>query len=386
MRKICIVTGTRAEYGSLYWLMKEIQDDHELELQIIATGMHLSPEFGLTYKIIEDDGLRIDAKVEMLLSSDTAVGITKSIGLGVIGFAEALDRLRPDIIVLLGDRYELLAAAQAAMIARIPIAHLHGGESSEGLIDEAIRHAITKMAHLHFVAADPYRLRVVQMGEDPQRVFNLGAPGLDNISKLKLLDREEFEKSINFKLGKLNFLVTYHPVTLSNKYPGEGMSVLFKALDEFPDAKIILTKPNSDTDGRVIIRMIDDYADRQPDRVTAFTSLGQLRYLSAVTHADVVIGNSSSGIVEVPVLKKPTVDIGNRQRGRLKAASVIECEEDYLAIKEAINKALSPEFRQSLAEVVSLYGIGNASYRIKECLKNVKLEGILLKKFQELER
>lgn len=386
MRKICIVTGTRAEYGSLYWLMKEIQDDHELELQIIATGMHLSPEFGLTYKIIEDDGLRIDAKVEMLLSSDTAVGITKSIGLGVIGFAEALDRLRPDIIVLLGDRYELLAAAQAAMIARIPIAHLHGGESSEGLIDEAIRHAITKMAHLHFVAADPYRLRVVQMGEDPQRVFNLGAPGLDNISKLKLLDREEFEKSINFKLGKLNFLVTYHPVTLSNKYPGEGMGVLFKALDEFPDAKIILTKPNSDTDGRVIIRMIDDYADRQPDRVTAFTSLGQLRYLSAVTHADVVIGNSSSGLVEVPVLKKPTVDIGNRQRGRLKAASVIECEEDYLAIKEAINKALSPEFRQSLAEVVSLYGIGNASYRIKECLKNVKLEGILLKKFQELGR
>ncbi len=383
-RKICVVTGTRAEYGLLYWLMKEVQNDLDLELQIIVTGMHLSPEFGLTYKVIEDDGFVIDAKVEMLLSSDSPVGIAKSIGLGVSGFADAFEWLKPDILVLLGDRYEILAAAQAAMVARIPIAHIHGGEATEGLIDEAIRHCITKMAHLHFVAAEPYRKRVVQMGENPQRVINFGAPGLDNIFKLKLLNRQEFEESIDFQLGDLNFLVTYHPVTLSSYGPQKAMQALFSALDNFPEAKIIITKPNSDTEGRVIFQMIDDYAAKQPDRIAAFISLGQLRYLSAITHVDVVIGNSSSGLVEVPALNKPTVNLGDRQKGRLKARSVIDCKETPVAITTAIQKALSPEFQRSLPDVVSLYGAGNVSFRIKECLKNMALDGIIIKKFYDM--
>ena len=251
-RKICIVTGTRAEYGLLYWLMKEIQGDAALELQVIVTGMHLSPEFGLTYKKIEEDGFTINEKVEMLLSSDTPVGIAKSVGLGVIGFADALARQKPDILVVLGDRFEILSAAQAAMVARIPIAHIHGGETTEGAIDEAIRHAITKMAHFHFTAAEPYRRRIVQLGEAPERVMNYGAPGLDNIKKLKLLNRAAFEKAIKFSLGKMSFLVTYHPVTLSAANPEQSFKELTNALDQFPEAKIIFAKANADTAGRII--------------------------------------------------------------------------------------------------------------------------------------
>ena len=384
MRKICVVTGTRAEYGLLYWLMKEIQGDRDLELQIIATGMHLSPEFGLTYKVIEKDGFSINDKVEMLLSSDTPVGIAKSIGLGVIGFADALEQLKPDILVLLGDRYEILAAAQAAMVARIPIAHLHGGEATEGLIDEAIRHAVTKMSHFHFVAAEPYRQRVIQLGENPDKVLNFGAPGLDNIKRLSLLNKENFENSINFRLGKINFLVTYHPVTLSDQGPKHAMQELFRALDHFKDAKIILTKPNADTDGRVICQMIDDYMARQSNRVIATTSLGQLRYLSAIKHVNAVIGNSSSGLIEAPALKKPTINLGDRQRGRLKAASVIDCDENAEAIIAAIQKALSADFMQSISNVLSPYGEGNASVRIKDYLKNVNLKDVLLKKFFDM--
>lgn len=384
MRKICIVTGSRAEYGLLYWLMKEIQDDQELELQIIATGMHLSPEFGLTYKVIEEDGFSINAKVEMLLSSDTPVGIGKSIGLGVIGFADVLDRLRPDMLVLLGDRYEILAAAQAAMVARIPIAHLHGGEATEGLIDEAIRHAVTKMSHFHFVAAEPYRQRVIQLGENPEKVLNYGAPGLDNIKRLRLLSKKDFENSIKFRLGKTNFLVTYHPVTLSDQGPKHAIKELFRALDHFKDAKIIFTKPNADTDGRVICQMIDDYMVRQPDRVIATTSLGQLRYLSAIKHVDAVIGNSSSGLIEAPALKKPTINLGYRQNGRLKANSVIDCDENAEAIIAAIQKALSVDFMLTISNVVSPYGEGNASVRIKDYFKNVNFKDILQKKFFDM--
>ena len=384
-RKICIATGTRAEYGLLYWLMKEIQDDKDLELQIIVTGMHLSPEFGLTYKVIEDDGFVIDAKVEMLLSSDSPVGIAKSIGLGVIGFADALEWLKPDILVLLGDRYEILAAAQAAMVARIPIAHISGGEKTEGVIDEAIRHSITKMSHVHFVAADSYKNRVIQLGEQPERIFNFGDPGLENITRLKLLKRGELEKSLGFTLGEKCFLVTYHPVTLSENDSGEVMSSLFGALDCFPETKIIITKPNSDSGGRLIISMIDDYAAKQRARVFATTSLGQLRYLSALKHCDVVIGNSSSGIVEAPFMKKPTVNIGDRQRGRLKALSIIDCEDNSDSITSAISKALSPEFQQGLSRVNSLYGTGDVSLNIKECLKKINLKGIMMKQFYDLE-
>jgi len=381
-RKICVVTGARAEYGLLYWLLKEIKDDPDLELHIIATGMHLSPEFGSTYKIIEEDGFFINAKVEMLLSSDTPVGIAKSIGLAIIGFADALDRLKPDILVLLGDRFEILAAAQAALVARIPVAHLHGGESTEGVIDEAIRHSVTKMSHLHFVAAEPYKKRVIQLGEEPERVFVFGTPGLDNIKRLKLLSKDEFEKAINFKLGKLNFLITYHPVTLlAGNDNGKVLKELFKVLDHFSDAKAIFTKPNSDTGGRIISELIDDYVAKQPERFVAFVSLGQLKYLSAIKNVDLVIGNSSSGLIEAPALKKPTINLGIRQQGRLRALSVIDCDENSEAIVIAIKKALSKDFQNKLSKVVLPYGIDDASHKIKELLKIIPLNNFLIKRF-----
>jgi len=385
MRKICVVTGSRAEYGLLYWLMKEIQADEDLQLQIIATGMHLSPEFGLTYKTIEDDGFTIDAKVEMLLSSDTPVGIAKSIGLGVIGFADALNQLQPDILVVLGDRFEILAAVQAALVARIPVAHIHGGELTEGLIDEAIRHSITKMSHLHFVAAEPYRQRAIQLGEQPDQVLNFGSPGLDSIAKLQLLDRKQFEQSIEFHLSRQNFLVTFHPVTLSKSGPESAMNELFAALDRFPDASIIFTKPNSDTDGRAISRLIDDYVSMRPNKVKSFVSLGHVRYLSAISHVDLVIGNSSSGLLEAPLFKKPTINIGPRQAGRLKASSVIDCNETCDDIYAAMLQALSFGFQQQLAGVQSLYGFGNSSEQIKNHIKHVDISSILMKKFFDIE-
>lgn len=385
-RKICIITGTRAEYGLLYWLMKEIEADPGLELQIIATGMHLSPEFGLTYKTIENDGFVIHEKVEMLLSSDTPIGVTKSLGLGVVGIADSLDRLRPDIIVLLGDRFEILAAAQAAMIARIPIAHISGGETTQGVIDEAIRHAVTKMAHYHFVAAEPYRKRVIQLGEEPGRVMNFGDPGLDNITKLRLLSPKELEQAMDFDLGDEGFfLVTYHPVTLKEKGPEEVMASLLSALDCFPEKKLIITKPNADMGGRAIISMIDEYSAKQPNRVFATTSLGQLNYLSAMKLCAAVIGNSSSGIVEAPALRRPTVNIGDRQKGRLKAVSIIDCAETTQAIIGAIKKAVSDEFCEITAIVKSVYGSGDTSKKIKQYLKEIELTGVLEKAFYDID-
>ncbi|RNB53846.1 UDP-N-acetylglucosamine 2-epimerase (hydrolyzing) [Brevibacillus gelatini] len=383
-RKICVVTGTRAEYGLLQWLMREIQDDPRLHLQIIVTGMHLSPEFGLTYKTIEQDGFTIDEKVEMLLSSDSPVGIATSIGVATIGFANAFHRLKPDIVVVLGDRYEILAAAQAAMVARLPLAHLHGGEKTEGLIDEAIRHSVTKMSHLHFVSTEDYRRRVIQLGEDPSRVYNVGAMGIDQIRRLTLLSKEAFEEAIGFKLGQLNFLVTYHPVTLNEESPAEHLQQLFQALDYFPEGKIIFTKPNSDTDGRVIAQMIDEYVCLNQSRAIAVTSLGQLRYLSAIQHCDIVLGNSSSGLIEVPYFKKPTVNIGIRQQGRLKPGSVIDCNESKEDIIAAIKKALTPAFQESLRTVELPFGDGFAAVKVKDILANIELEGIVMKSFYDL--
>lgn len=360
-RRICVVTGSRAEYGLLYWLLKDIATDPELELQIIATGMHLSPEFGLTYRQIETDGFAIDAKVEMLLSADTPVAVTKSLGLGVIGFADSLDRLSPDIVVVLGDRFEILAAAQAAMLARIPLAHIHGGETSEGAYDEGIRHAITKMAHWHFVAAEPYRQRVVQLGEDPQRVFNVGAPGLDHLKRTPLLSRDELEKSMGMRLGQPLLLVTYHPVTLGERTPEASMEELLAALRDIDDACVVFTYPNADTGGRALRQAIDRFVGDHPLRMRGCASLGQLRYLSLMRQADAIVGNSSSGLTEAPALKKATVNIGDRQKGRLKASSVIDVPEIREEICAAVRRALSPEFREQLPQTRSLYGFGDAS-------------------------
>lgn len=384
MKKICVVTGTRAEYGLLYWTIKALEAEPELQLQLCVTGMHLSPEFGLTYKQIEIDGFHIDKKVEMLLSSDSAVGVSKSIGLGVISFAEAFAELKPDLILILGDRFEMFAAATAAMISTIPIAHCHGGEATEGLIDEPIRHSITKMSHVHFTATEEYRKRVIQLGEQPASVYNVGALGIENINKLELLDRQGFEESIGFELGEKNVLVTFHPVTLENATAAHQFEELLRGVGELENAKIIFTKPNADTDGRVIINLIDDYVKAHPEKSIAFISLGQLRYLSALQYMDVVVGNSSSGLIEVPSFRIVTIDIGDRQRGRIKADSVISCNPDYASIKGALSKAFSPNFIESLKKVKNPYGEKDASQEIIRVLKKTKTEDLLKKKFFDL--
>lgn len=368
-KKICIITGTRAEYGLFYPLLKRIKVDGQLELQICVSGMHLSPEFGLTYKVIENDGFEINEKVEMLLSSDTEVGVTKSLGLGIIGFADAFNRLKPDLLILLGDRFETLAAAIAALIARIPIAHLYGGELTEGVIDEAIRHSITKMSILHLVSTEEYKRRVIQLGEEPDRVFNVGALGIDNIKNLKLLKKDELERELNIKFGKRNVLVTFHPVTLEKNTAENQFGELLGALDQFKDLKIIFTKPNSDPNGRVLIKYIDEYVSSNPDRAVSFVSMGQLNYLSAIQHVDVVLGNSSSGIIEVPSLGKPTVNIGDRQKGRIKAESVIDCKPQKASIVKSLEKAFTPEFSEFCKTVKNPYGDGNSAEVILNILK-----------------
>ena len=384
MRKICVITGTRAEFGLMYWLIKGIQEDPELQLQLVATGMHLSPEFGLTYQKIEESGFSIDKKIEILLSSDSSIGISKSMGLAMISFSECFDELKPDIVVVLGDRFEIFAAASAAMIAKRPIGHLHGGEATEGLIDESIRHSITKMSHLHFAATDLYRKRIIQLGEQPSRVFNVGSPGIDNIVKLKLLDKNEFEDSINFRLGQKNALVTFHPVTLEHNTSKQQFRELLHAIESIPEMTVIFTKPNADTNGRVIISMIDKFVQKNPQKYCSFTSLGQLRYLSALKQVDLVIGNSSSGLTEVPSFKIPTINIGDRQKGRMKAKSVLDCLPEKESILSTINKALSLSFKDLIANVENPYGDGGASNKIIELLKSVDLNDILKKEFYNL--
>ena len=385
-RKICVVTGTRAEYGLLYWLLKFLEEDKDVELQLMVTGMHLSPEFGLTYKEIEKAGFKINKKIEMLLSSDTPIGIVKSMGLAQISFAEAYGELQPDVVVLLGDRYEVFSAASAAMISNVPIAHLHGGEATEGVVDESIRHSITKMSHLHFTATEEYKRRVIQLGEDPKRVFNVGTPGLDNISKLKLLDRKEFEESIDFELHKRNIIITFHPVTLENNTSSGQFKELLAAISELRDTGFIFTKPNSDTHGRIIIELIDDFVSRHPKKACAFNSLGQVRYLSALKHVDVVLGNSSSGLTEAPSFKVPTIDIGDRQRGRIKAESVIGCKPERASIVDALQTAFSDEFQEKLSSVKNPYGESGASAKIIKILKEFDYSDILKKKFYDIDR
>jgi GDP/UDP-N,N'-diacetylbacillosamine 2-epimerase (hydrolysing) len=383
MKKICVVTGTRAEYGLLRWVMEGISQSLELELQLIATGMHLSPEFGLTINVIENDGFHVDRKVEMLLSSDTAVGITKSMGLGIIGFADALEELKPDLMLVLGDRYEIFCAASAAMIARIPIAHLHGGETTQGAFDEAIRHSITKMSHLHFVAAEEYRERVIQLGEEPERVFNAGGLGIDSILRLPLLTREELETALDFKLHRRNLLITFHPVTLEQNTSAKQMDELLVALSELGNTGLIFTMPNADTGGRVLFRQIEDFCHSHSN-AKAHTSLGQLRYLSCIQHFDGMVGNSSSGLTEVPSFKKGTINIGDRQLGRLRATSVITCEPDRQAITAALSHLFSDEFQRQLPATKSPYGNGGASEAVVRILEHQPLDNLLKKRFYDL--
>lgn len=383
-RKVCVVTGTRADYGCLRWVMEGIKAAEGLELQVIATGMHLSPEFGLTYREIEKDGFVIDRKVEMLLSSDTPSGISKSMGLGMMGFADAFEQLQPDLVLVLGDRFEIFTAASAAMVARIPLAHLHGGETTEGAIDEAIRHAITKMSHLHFVAAEDYRRRVIQLGEAPERVFLVGGLGIDNILRLQLLDRAALEDALDFKLGPKNLLVTFHPVTLEKSTAGAQMAELLAALDELKDTHLIFTMPNADTDGRVLIGMIEQYVATHSN-ARAYTSLGQLRYLSCIRQMDGVVGNSSSGLAEVPSFRKGTVNIGDRQRGRLKADSVIDCAPERQSIAAALRTLYSPEFQTRLPAVRNPYGEGGASEKVVRVLQEYPLDQLLKKTFNDLD-
>jgi GDP/UDP-N,N'-diacetylbacillosamine 2-epimerase (hydrolysing) len=383
-RKICVVTGTRAEFGLLRWLMEAINDHPELDLQLVATGMHLSPEFGSTFHEIEEAGLKIDEKVEMLLSSDTGVAVSKSTGLGISGFADVFGRLKPEIVVVLGDRFEIFAAATAATFMSIPIAHLHGGEVTEGAFDEALRHSITKMSHLHFVAAEPYRQRVVQLGEAPDRVFKVGGLGVDAIKKVALMSRSELEDSLGLRFSKRNLLVTFHPVTLKGANASvQQLHELLTVLSELEDTVSIITLPNADTGGRELADIIKRVAEKH-ENMWVFNSLGQLRYLSCLAHVDAVVGNSSSGLLEAPSFNIGTIDIGERQKGRLKADSVIECEPSASSIRSAFEELYSESFQASLPNASNPYGSGQAVDAIIKVLLDYPLEHILQKTFFDL--
>lgn len=381
MKRIGIMTGTRAEYGLLKPLMQEINKDNDLELYLIVSGMHLSPEFGMTYQEIEEDGFEINAKVEMLLSSDSSAGISKSIGLGVIGFADEFQRADLDMLILLGDRYEALSAAICAMVMRIPIAHLHGGELTEGAIDEGIRHSITKMSYLHFTSTEQYRNRVIQLGENPERVFYVGALGVENIKKINLMTKEELERSIHFEIDENTVVVTYHPVTLENNTVEEQFLNLLKVLDRNPKIRMIFTKANADTNGRIVNELIDKYAAQNSERACAFMSLGQKRYLSALKYCRIVIGNSSSGIIEAPSFGKPIINIGDRQKGRICADSVINCGYTQQEIQQAMETALTEEFENKARNCRNPYEKENTAANIISVIKDYLLnDKIKLKK------
>ena len=383
-RKICAVTGTRAEYGLLYWLMKSIEDNPKLELQIIATGMHLSPEFGLTYREIEKDSFTINRKIEMLLSADTPSAISKSTGIGLIGFADAYNELKPDIAVILGDRFEQLAASTAALYAKIPIAHIHGGETTTGAFDEAIRHSITKMAWWHFAAANEYEKRIIQLGENPKRVFNVGGLGVDTIKKANLLSKNKLMKNTGIQFAVRNLLVTYHPVTLENQTSKKHFQALLDILHDLDDVYLIFTMPNADSDGRIIKQMIDEFVLNHNERSIAFTSMGHLNYLSTLQFVDGVVGNSSSGLAEVPTFKIGTVNISDRQKGRLKAKSVIDCDPTKESIKNGIDMLYSKDFQKMLSSVMNPYGKGVATEKIMDVLKNEPIPEEPKKKFYNL--
>jgi len=384
MKKICVVTGTRAEFGLLSPLMKQFKENKNFQQQIIVTGMHLSPEFGLTYKQIENEGYTIDEKVELLLSSDSKIATVKSTGLGLISFPDVYERLQPDLIIVVGDRYEILSAVIAGYFLNIPIAHLHGGETTEGAIDEGIRHAITKMAYLHFTSLETYRKRVIQLGESPERVFNVGAIGLDTIKNTDFMTLEMLSKSLDINLKSPFLLITYHPETISDTSEEEQMEQFFKALDNFPSISLLFTLPNSDAGGRKIISLINEFA-QQRDNAYVFSSLGQKRYFSAVKLCEAVIGNSSSGIIEVPSFHKPTINIGARQKGRVAADSVINCQPSEQSITNSLQKALGDDFKKLCETVINPYGDGETTEKIIKVITEQINEINLKKEFFNIE-
>ena len=386
MRKICVVTGTRAEYGLMSRLIRLINDSDKTQLQLIATNMHLSPRFGNTYQEIEADGIKIDKKVPIIDDNapDTAVETLYSMSRALSGFAEAYAELKPDLVVVLGDRYEILAAATAALIERIPVAHLHGGEITEGAYDDAIRHSITKMSHLHFTSTEEYRKRVIQLGEQPERVFNVGALGVENIKKLPLMSKEKIEREIDFEIDGNTILVTYHPVTLGNRTAKEDIDDFIAALEERKDLRVIFTMPNSDTGGQFIVDAINGFVTRNADRAKAYKSLGVLRYLSVMKQVAAVVGNSSSGLLEVPSFGIPTLNIGDRQNGRIAAESVYNCAPDKESVLNGLDKVLSKEFRELAYVVRNPYEKANTAEEIFKVISTYPLDGLNQKHFFDI--
>lgn len=384
--KICVATGTRAEYGLLKPLIKAVSEEANFQLQLLVTGAHLSPEFGLTYKLIEEDGFKIDKKVEMLLSADTPTSIVKSMGMGMMGYADAFQDLQPDLLIILGDRYEMLSIASSAMIFNIPIVHIHGGEVTEGAYDDAIRHSITKMSNLHFASTEEYKNRIIQLGENPIFVHNVGAIGLDSIKQLPLLRKEDLEKQLDFKFKKFNYQVTFHPATLDKESPEKQFQILLNAIDMQEDSFFVFTKANADTGGRIINTMIDEYVSKNSNKATAFSSLGNLRFLSLVKYCDAIIGNSSSGIVEAPSLKTATINIGDRQKGRIQAESIVSTKVDENEILTAFDKVKSEEYKKNLETVENPYGNGTSTEKIMKVLRNVQLNKFQTKPFFDLNK
>ena len=386
MRKICVITGTRAEYGLLSRLMKMIQDDQDTQLQIVATNMHLSPKFGNTYQEIENDGFTIDRKIPIIDDNDKddAVTTVKSMAKALAGFADVYNELRPDLVVVLGDRYEILAAAEAAMIMRIPIAHIHGGEVTEGAFDDAIRHSITKMSHLHFASTEAYRKRIIQLGEQPDHVFYTGAIGVENVKRLPLMSKEEIEKEIDFKIDENTILVTYHPVTLGNRTAKDDIDDFISAMEERHDLRVIFTMPNSDTGSQFIVEAVNGFVDRNLDRAKAYKSLGVVRYLSVMKQVVAVVGNSSSGIVEVPSFGIPTLNIGDRQKGRIQAESIYNCLPDKDSILKGLDKVLSKEFRELASKVHNPYEKANTAEDIFKVISTYPLEQLKQKHFYDI--
>ncbi len=382
-KKLCVITGTRAEYGLLRRLIGLIQHSSDFELQLIATGTHLSKKHGNTLEEIEADGFLINRKIDLALLSDSPIGIAKSTSLGLVGFADAFDALSPDLILVLGDRFEILSAAIAAMFARIPVAHLHGGELTEGAIDEAIRHSVTKFSHLHFVANNEYRNRVIQLGENPDYVFNVGGLGVDAIKHIKLLNKSEIETALEFEFKEKNLLITFHPVTLEKETSQDQINELLEALSGLKETNLIFTMPNADADSAAIYDAIEGFVSKTKNAY-AFTSLGQLMYLSCVAQIDAVVGNSSSGLAEIPTFKKATINIGDRQKGRMQCSSVINCKPISEDIKRAIQHSYSSEFRRKMPNVENPYGDGGASERIINALLAINFDTLINKEFYDL--